>query len=795
MPDSQHDRTAGGTTHSALSGNTGDVVQARDVSGGIHFHYGRGSHSAPQELPHGVRVFVNRVDDLEQLDHLVSARRAGADDSVVAYVIAGTAGVGKTSLALHWAHRVREEFPDGQLYVDLRGYDPGAPLTPDQALERFLVALGVPASAIPNDVEAKSNLYRSILADRQMLVILDNAGTTGQVRPLIPGAGPSLAIVTSRSRLSGLLIRDGAQRTTLETLDEAESVRLLIETTSDYRSGDDPADIAELARLCAHLPLALRIAAERAAARPAMPLSELIADLRDESSLWDALSTGDESDADAVRTVFAWSYRALPEQAARLFCLLGLHPGGDFSEAAASVLAGPESGRVRGSLDVLTGAYLLEARGGGRYQFHDLLRAYAVDRARYEIPQKEQLDAVERICAWYLHSAYQCVLSLAHDTTLLFTLEPSPEAAALTFGDRAQAAQWYADEKANLVGAVRAAAETDRPELAWRLALVLERLYATFNHFQDWQVTSLLGLSAAQALGARKAEAALCESLGLLCRMTLRLDEADGYLRAAIAIHRDLDDRLSTVKTLNGLGWVNLFAHRLERARADLEEALSTVRDLDDPYWTATVRFSLGYTLLQLGRPDDATGLLTDSLATFRELDDRLYESTVLTAFSLLERRHGETAKAVTTAAEAVAIAREMENPLWEGTALLYLGKAELADGSPEDALVSTQRAAVIFRQEGEPSREAMALDGTGRAYSALDRAAEAADFHRRAAAVHRQAGDRWKHARSLTYLADALEATGDLDEALRRRREAAAILDDYDDPRSVALRTAVTEA
>lgn len=792
MPDNHHDPAEPGI-RSTMSGSAGDVVQARDISGGIHFHYGRGTRAAPRQLPRGVRVFVNRQADLGRLDDLLTARREGADDGVVAYVIAGTAGVGKTSLALHWAHRVRDEFPDGQLYVDLRGYDPGVPVTPDQALEGFLIALGVRASAIPGDVASKSSLYRTILSDRHMLVILDNAGTVAQVRPLIPGMGPSLAIVTSRGSMSGLLIRTPAERTILGTLTEEESVALLTETTADYRSGDDPEELAELARLCAHLPLALRIAAERAASRPGMPLGDLIADLRDESSLWDALSTGDEEEAEAVRTVFAWSYRALPPAAARLFCLLGLHPGGEFGEAVAAVLSGPGDRvreRVRGPLDVLTGAYLLENRGPGRYGFHDLLRAYAVDRARYEIPQDEQLDAVRRVCAWYLHGAYECALSIAHDTTLLFAVEPPVDAPPVRFTGREEAAEWYAREKQNLAGAVQAAAETGQLELAWRLSTVLERIYATYNHVHDWRETALTGLSAARTLGFREGEAALCESLGRLSRMALRLDDAERYHREALDIHRELDDSLSVVKTLNGLGWVHLFAHRPEDARAVLDQALGVVDGLDDPYWGATVRYSLGYALCQLARYDDAEAVLAESLSAFRGMRDRLYEAMALTAFSLLARRRGDAGRALAAAEEAVSIGRGMDNPLWEGTALLYLGKAQLAAGLPNEALVSTQRAAVIFRREGDTSREAMALDGTGRAYRALDRVPEAVDFHRRAAALHGIVGDRWKRGKSLLRLGEALTAAGDHELGELHVTEALSVLAAYDDPRSAELRS-----
>lgn len=788
MPE-KRSKPASDSTHSELSGNAGDVVQARDISGGVHFHYGIGSQGAPpQQLPRGIRIFINRTADLRQLDDLLAARRDDGD-GVAVCVIAGTAGVGKTSLALRWAHQVRDQFPAGQLYVDLRGYDPGPPVSAEETLERFLTALGVPATAIPHDLGSRASLYRSLLADRQMLIILDNAGSAGQVRPLIPGTSRSMVIVTSRSRLSGLVIRDGAHRTTLDTLTEAESVDLLTATTSVYRSGDRIEDIAELARLCARLPLALRIAAERAASRPSMPLSELIADLRNESELWSALSTEDEDEASAVRSVFAWSYRALPSDAARLFCFLGLHPGGEFSQAAAAALA-DNARHVRSSLDVLVGACMLENSGFNRYQFHDLLRAYAVDLARYEVPQEEQLGAVERICTWYLHTAYQCALSLAHDTTLLFPVEPVLGIEPLSFTDRAAAARWYEEEKANLVGAVRAARETRLLSLSWRLAVVLERIYATYNHVQDWRTTSLLGLQAAQDLGLRENEAVMCESLGRLCRMTLQLDEAAEYHRRAVAIHREHGDPLSVVKALNGLGWVHLFAHRLDEARSALDDALSTVRSLDDVYWTATVLYSLGYVHLQLEQPADAEAHLTEALASFRALDDTLYVSMVLTAVSLLHRGRGEPVEALTTAQRAVDLAHDMANDLWEGTALLYLGKAQRAAGRADEALVSYQRAAVIFRREGDLSREAMALNGTGRAYSELGRAADAVGFHLHAASVQRQLGDRWKLAKTLAHLADTLNA--DRVEAARYRAEALTILGDYTDSKSVALRASL---
>ena len=786
-------RPSPGDTRSHVSGQASEVVQARDVSGGIHFHYGTGSRSArPRQLPRGLRVFVNRASDLAALDQILEGEAA----PTVAYVIAGTAGVGKTSLALHWAHRVSDRFPDGQLYVDMRGYDPGTPLTADQALEFFLPSLGVPGSAVPADTESKATLYRSLLAERRMLVVVDNAATVGQVRPLLPGSGTSLVLVTSRSRLSGLMVRDGAHRENLEILPEAESVALLSATMSGYRLADSAEDLAELARLCAHLPLALRVAAERAASRPSMPLADLITDLRDESSLWDALSTDDEDEASAVRSVFAWSYRALPRQAALLFCLLGLHPGAEFGAAAAEALAGDalgvsEAGRLRTALDTLTGAYLLEEGGAGRYRFHDLLRAYAVDRARYETSQEEQLAAVARVCTWYLHSAHSCAAVLAHDTSLLPPLDTPEGVVPATFADRKVAAAWYAEERENLLGAMTAAEGTGLTELVIRFATVLERLHSTFNHFRDWRVSARTGLRAARERVDLVSEAGMRESLGRLERMTMRLDEAAEHHRAATEIHLELGDTLSAAKSRNGSGWIHLFAHRLDEAHAELTEALAEAEEAGDTYWIATVRYSLGYTCAQSLRSQEADRHLNAALAGFRELSDPLYESLVLTARSLVELNQQNVSSALAHAERAVEIARSVENVLWEGTALLYLGRALRAADRAEEALECYQRAMLVFRREGDASREAIAVGGAGSAYLLLGRYAEAADFHRRSVAVHRNLSDHWKVAKGLLYLAQALEGRDGeeaREEAARYRAEALEILGGHDDPKSSEL-------
>lgn len=785
-----------GSTHSDLSGTAGDVVQARDVHGGVHFHGPAPvAWPSPRQLPADVGGFVNRGPELELLDAVL-----GLEDSepprVGVFVIAGTAGVGKTSLAIHWAHRIRQRFPDGQLCINLRGYDPGSPLTPQEVLDRFLRALDIAPRAIPADVEARAALYRSRLADRRVLVILDNAASAGQVRPLLPGTAGSLTIVTSRSRLSGLVARDGARRMTLDMLPEADSVSLLRSLTAGYRANEDPDKLTELARLCARLPLALRIAAERAASRPQMPLDDLINDLRDESALWDALTAEEEEEADAVRTVFAWSYRALTESAARLFRLLGLHPGPDFGTAVTAVLAGLPLAAARQLLDVLVGAHLVEQTGPDRYQLHDLLRAYAIDQVMHEEASERRRLVLRQILTWYLHAANAAEARIGALDLRIPLDPPDPNLNLPTFVNERAAAMWLDTERANLLAATRAAVgDPGLLHLAWQLPAVLRSYYMRHNLFEDWLTTGRLGLDAARAIGERRGEAELLDSLGMAYVAAQQLNAGSECHLAALSLRREFGDRLGEAVSLNALGLTSLRGRQLSEARSYFTQSIITFGNLGEALWQAAALANLSATQCELGQYEQAAESARRSLAAFHDAQDPQGEGNALRILSMIHREQGELAEASDAAQRAVAIAVDHGNLMWEGYWLLELGATQLATGQPAAALVSYQRAANIQRRLGDRIREARALDGTGLTYQKLARFDDAIDFHRGAARTFRELADSWLLAVALDNLATAVSATGTADQARQYWEEALSLLTSFTDPKAGEMRDRIDAA
>ncbi|MFF8995321.1 ATP-binding protein [Streptomyces sp. NPDC014983] len=636
--------------------------------------------------------------------------------------------------------------------------------------------------------------FRSLLAGRRLLLVLDNAASASQVRPLLPATPGCLAIVTSRHRLPGLTIREGAARLTLDVLDQDGSVALLCGIISAYRDGDDPALVAELASLCARLPLALRIAAERAAGRPLMNLADLIGELRDESGRWEALTADDGDESEAVRSVFTWSYRALPSDAARLFRLLGLHPGPDFSDMAAAALADVDARTARRLLDVLAAAHMVEQTASDRFRLHDLLRAYAAGQARLEQTRQERDRALHRVLTWYLHNADAVQARVAPQEPRVALVPADGGLPEPRFADEAQAMRWYEAERDNLVAAVRAAASGGQDRLAWQLAVVLRSVYMTDHPLQEWLTTSRIGLEAARRDGDRAAEAELQESLGMAHVQAQSLETAVGHYESALALRRDLRDTFGEALTLNGLGLLELRRRNLARAQAAFESSRALFAALNDGFWELRTAVNLAQVELELGHPENALGPLYRGIEVFRAHGDRRAEGNALRLLATAELDSGAADAALAHAEQAVAIATGIRSTAAEAYWLLALGDAQRATGHPTRAQAAYRRAATLHGHLGDRARQAAAWDGLGQACLQLGQARKATDCHRRAVATYRDLQLTWETAQALAHLAVALDSAREPQEAAQARADALGLLVDFTDPRAVRLRERVVQ-
>ncbi len=436
------------------------------------------------QLPARIATFTGRAEQLDQLDAIL-ARSADQTAAVVISAIAGTAGVGKTALAVYWAHRAIERFPDGQLYVNLRGFDPsGSVLPPADAVRGFLDALGVPPQRIPAGLEAQAALYRSTLTGRRVLILLDNARDADQVRPLLPGSPGCLVLVTSRNQLPGLVVGAGAHPITLDLLSTTEARQLLTSRLGAARIRAEPRAVDDIIVRCARLPLALTIVAARAAMYPRFSLAALAAELRDARGRLDAFALGDA--ATDARSVFSWSHRTLGDGAARLFRLLGVHPGPDLTAPAAASLAGVPIGQARTLLAELTRAHLLSEPSPGRYAFHDLLRAYAGELAAERESEPDRRAAVHRLLDHYLHTADTAYQQVEPHGQRVALASPAAGVAPERLTGHAAALAWFDAERAALLASVRLAADTGFDTHTWHLAMVVADYFDRQGHWHDW---------------------------------------------------------------------------------------------------------------------------------------------------------------------------------------------------------------------------------------------------------------------------------------------------------------------
>ena len=534
----------------------------------------------PRALPPAVRHFTGRVAELGELTELVEQLEAQGGKAIVISAIGGMAGVGKTALAVHWAHEVADRFPDGQLYVNLRGYDPGQPVRAADALAGFLGALGLPSQDIPAEEDERTARYRSLMAGRQMLVLLDNAGSADQVRPLLPGSGACIVLVTSRDSLAGLVAREGATRLELDALPPHEAIALL-RTLIGPRVDAEPDAAAALASQCCRLPLALRVVAELAASRPAVRLAELTAELADLPTRLDVLAAGGDSHAQ-VRTVLSWSYQHLDADAARTFRLLGLHPGPDFDIYAAAALTGAGLPEARRALDVLARAHLVSTTSPGRHGLHDLLRSYASELAAAEDDLGERRVALTRLFDHYLHSAAVAMDILLPTESHRRPRIPRPVTPAPALTDPSAARDWLDAERGALVAAAAYTAAHGWPGHTTRLATTVSSYLHNGGHYPEALTVARYALDAARRAGDRVSEARALILIGVVDWQVSRFQQSVDHDRQALNLFRDAGDRAGEAMALCNIGLGETQFGRYEQAVGYLEEAVSIYRELSD---------------------------------------------------------------------------------------------------------------------------------------------------------------------------------------------------------------------
>ncbi|MEW9554849.1 BTAD domain-containing putative transcriptional regulator [Nonomuraea sp. NPDC050783] len=764
----------------------------------------------PRQLPADIAHFTGRLAQLATLDELLSGSGGRPPRPVV---LDGTAGVGKTALAVHWGHLAREHFPDGQLYLDLRGFGPGEPVEPAAALEALLRALGVAAEQLPADLDARSALLRTLMARRRVLMLLDNARDEAQVRPLLPG-GPSQVLITSRNQLRGLTAREGASRVTLDPFSPDEAHSLLATLLDEERLRGIPEAETELGELCSRLPLALSIAAANLDANPHLSLADYVSELREGNRLA-ALQAGSDQSA-AVRATLDLSYTALPEPQRKLFRLLGLMPGADFTVEATAAQAGCTRAEARRGLDLLASFHLIRMHVPGRYTFHDLLRLYAAERARSDESAGEPARARARLHDWYLHSVLAAA-RLLHDYWV--RLPPPPPASTvepMAFDTTEDAVAWLEAEHATLMALIQDAHRHGQREIVWRLTDALRGHFWMSRRLGDWLACVQVALAAAVAAGDRAAEAVMQLSLGNVqtfqdgpersmqsyaravslaeeidwpdCRAFALTGLANTYLR--LGYPQQAVDHLNRSLTrstghgpvaemyLNNLAVAYNQLGELELALEYLKQAVSLSED------DAAHMCNLGDVTYGLGRLHEAARHLDRGIALSRQAGDRGVELECVVLLAAISGDLGRHGEALELGARALAMSHELEDRLLEAAALNALGAVHHDLGRYHEALEHRQRALDASKQGNNCHPEVVSLIGLATATRSLGRLAEAAAHAERAHAIARDRSFRVLEGLALTALAEVgvargarAEAISRLDEAIRLHRASGHLL------------------
>ncbi|MFF0717547.1 ATP-binding protein [Micromonospora sp. NPDC003816] len=650
----------------------------------------------PRQLPAAVPVFVGRRTVLAGLAMLL-ARQHGAPGTVPVALISGTAGVGKTALALHWAHRVADRFPDGQLYVDLRGFDPDGPVPePAEVLREFLEACGVSAPRIPAGLSGRSGLFRSLLADRQVLVLLDNARDAAQVRPLLPNSPGCLVLVTSRNQLPGLVGIEAAQPFVLAPLTPPEAYELLVARLGPQRVSGEPQAAARIVGAASGLPLALAIVAGRAATRTGLSLGRLADELTEPGRL-DGFTGGDRT-LD-IRAVFSWSYRSLDATTAWAFRLLGLHPGPEATVAALASLTGVPAAQAGRALTALVEANLVAEARPGRYVLHDLLRAYAAEQAATHDPDPVRREALGRLLDHYLHTAYAAAL-LLYDHRDPIDLVPARVGAVVDPpADRAGAWHWLVREHRVLLTLVALAAQARFDTHAWQLAWTLNTYLDRIGAWPEQLVVQEVALAAAARVDDRDGQARAHRNRAVACLRREDHEQARSHLDTSLALYAGLGDAVGSARVHLNLGILAERQGRLRDALDQARRALELFIGAGNVGGRANALNNIGWYHSQLGEYPQALAHCQQALALQQQVGNRYWQAHTWDSLGFVHYRLDRQPQAIRCYHQALMLWRESAERYFEATTLTHLGDSHRAAGEPDLARTAWCGALEILEQ------------------------------------------------------------------------------------------------
>jgi DNA-binding SARP family transcriptional activator len=668
----------------------------------------------PRQLPAVMGPLYGREQALADLDRGLA--EAGSGPLLVSIV--GPGGIGKTALAVRWAHQVADRFPEGQLYLDLRGYGPDTPLTLAGALERLLRSFTLDPAQIPADVEGRASLLRSLLGERRMLIVLDNARDSEQVRPLLPGSACAV-VVTSRNQMRALTARDGARRVSLAPIDVDAAAAVLAAATG--RTAEDFAldEVADLVELCAGLPLAIRVTAERLARDLGRSdLGSVNLTLRDRSGRLDELDSGDGELTD-LRAVLSWSYEALDPEAARAFRLVATQPGSSIGLAAAASLLGASQHTARRLLDRLAGVHLIEQPRHDRYAMHDLLRAYGVERSRIDGADEH---AIRRLYDWYLRTAVNARDQL-YRRPVTNRIEPPPsEVTPLEFTDVKEAQDWFDLEYPVLVTIIDHAAGHGHEEHAWKAVWALWEYFYRRKLWDSWAATHETGLAAARRCGSRSGEMQMLDGLGSLYEKKDLWEKAIELRTAALKLAREDHNRYREASILQNMGVAYYIGGDLARSHEYLRDALVILDDIDDAPDRTTVLNNLGELLNAMGRHAEAIDHLGRGLAHIRHSETDRSFSVLIDNLGLAYAGLGDHETAIEHFQLALESNRRYRYRPREASNLAHLGDALFAMGDREAAMSQWKEALPIYVDLGMPGADEMTarINGDGRTCTAV---------------------------------------------------------------------------